>query len=77
MIPAVNMDSETLRMSGEYLHSIGAKKIHLLPYHRLGLAKYELLSRAYSMRETVPPDEGTMEKAFGILRSYGLDVSHS
>lgn len=77
MIPDVNMAPEVLHASGAFLQGIGAKKVHLLPYHRLGLAKYEFLDRAYSMEDTMPPDETTMNEAYAILRSYSLDVSHS
>lgn len=77
MIPDVNMTPDTLHATGAYLHRIGAADVHLLPYHRLGLSKYQLLGREYAMEATRPPAETTMEEAFSILKSYGLHVGHS
>ena len=34
----------------------GVRKIHLLPYHRLGQDKYERLSREYMLKEILPPE---------------------
>ena len=39
----------------------GVKKIHLLPYHRLGSDKYIGLDRVYKMDEIVPPENDHMQ----------------
>lgn len=38
----------------------GVKKIHLLPYHRLGEDKYDGLGREYFMTKILPPDNQHM-----------------
>ena len=40
----------------------GVRKIHLLPYHRLGQDKYEGLGRPYLMSSLEPPSRETMQK---------------
>ena len=40
----------------------GVRKIHLLPYHRLGQDKYEGLGRPYLMSGLEPPSRETMQK---------------
>ena len=42
----------------EYVASHGVKEIHLLPYHTLGISKYEQLGREYPyhIRESLEPD---------------------
>ena len=37
------------------------KKIHLLPYHRLGQDKYDWLGREYKLPEILPPEPEHME----------------
>ena len=40
----------------------GVRKIHLLPYHRLGQDKYEGLGRPYLMEGLTPPSKDHMQK---------------
>ena len=52
----------------------GVKKIHLLPYHRLGKDKYEGLGREYLMGDAVPPTNEHMETLKqAVLRVSKLD----
>ena len=50
------------------------KKIHLLPYHRLGKDKYEGLGREYLMGDALPPTNEHMETLKqAVLRVSKLD----
>lgn len=52
----------------------GVKKIHLLPYHRLGQDKYEGLGREYLMGDVLPPTNEQMERLRqAVLRVSKLD----
>lgn len=52
----------------------GVKRMHLLPYHRLGQDKYEGLGREYLMKDIVPPSGAHMEKLLhAAARASGLD----
>lgn len=46
----------------------GVKRMHLLPYHRLGQDKYEGLGREYTMKDVLPPSAETMEKLMAAAR---------
>ena len=52
----------------------GVKKIHLLPYHRLGQDKYGQLDREYLLPNIVPPENDRMQELFEVAKTTGLDV---
>lgn len=56
VIPTFNASVEEIRDIARFAGALpGVKKIHLLPYHRLGQDKYEGLGREYLMGEILPP----------------------
>ncbi len=55
VIPTFNHTPEEIRDIAEFAASLkGVKRLHLLPYHRLGQGKYEGLGREYLMRHIEP-----------------------
>lgn len=57
VIPTFNDTVEEIQGIASFAASLpGVKKIHLLPYHRLGRDKYEGLGRKYLMDGILPPD---------------------
>ena len=62
VIPAFNDTPEEIRDIARFAGSLPAvARIHLLPYHRLGLDKYEGLGREYTLKDIVPPTAEHME----------------
>lgn len=47
----------------------GVKRIHLLPYHRLGQDKYDGLGRQYLMQDILPPEHEFMEQLKEMVQS--------
>lgn len=63
VIPTFNDTPQEIAEIARFADALpGVKKIHLLPYHRLGMDKYEGLGRTYQMPEIVPPEPSHMEK---------------
>jgi len=61
-------------MISTYAASIhGAKRLHLLPYHRLGEAKYEGLGEDYSLKGIEPMNSEQMERLLKSARMSGLE----
>ncbi|MCL2050412.1 MAG: glycyl-radical enzyme activating protein [Lachnospiraceae bacterium] len=48
------------------------KKLHLLPYHRLGQDKYQALGREYQMKKAVPPTDALMQELLLAARQASL-----
>ena len=62
VIPGFNDTVEEIRDIAEYTKALGTvKRLHLLPYHRLGQDKYEGLGRRYLMGNVEPPANEKME----------------
>lgn len=56
LIPTFNDTPEEIRDIAWFADKLpGVKRIHLLPYHRLGQDKYEGLGREYLMKDILPP----------------------
>ena len=57
VVPTFNDRPEEIAAIAQFADKLpGVKKIHLLPYHRLGQDKYERLSREYMLKEILPPE---------------------
>jgi pyruvate formate lyase activating enzyme len=63
-------DQKKLRAFIDELREMDAEcveRVEVLPYHRLGVAKYDKLSIPYSLREVQPPTREEIEQAENIL----------
>lgn len=62
VIPTFNDTPEEIRDIAWFADKLpGVKRIHLLPYHRLGQDKYDGLGREYLMKDILPPTNEHME----------------
>jgi len=61
VIPTFNDTAEEIAEIARFADKLpDVKKIHLLPYHRLGQDKYDGLSREYQMKDILPPEPEQM-----------------
>lgn len=62
VIPTFNDTPEEIASIAQFSDKLpGVKKIHLLPYHRLGQDKYQGLGRSYDLPELLPPENEHMQ----------------
>ena len=75
VIPGFNDRADEIEAIARFADTLtGVKKIHLLPYHRLGKDKYEGLGREYLMGDALPPTNEHMETLKqAVLRVSKLD----
>jgi len=73
LIGGVNADAANVEAVAIFANESGVKEVHLLPYHRLGEAKYRKLGKKYDLEASTPDDE-TVRRLSGILESRGLVV---
>jgi pyruvate formate lyase activating enzyme len=76
VIPGYNDSEENLRETSEFCRGLGeaVNQIQILPYHRLGLVKYQRLQRKYELESLLPPSPEYMESIKDLIESYGLKV---
>jgi pyruvate formate lyase activating enzyme len=76
VVPGYNDSEENLRAASRFCLELGqaVTLVQILPYHRLGLVKYERLQRKYALPDLMPPAAETMEAHKKLIESYGLKV---
>ena len=76
LIPGVNDDEENLKGTARFLSGLEKPPIvDVLPYHRLGVDKYQRLGRVYHLPEVEPPTGTAVKLAIDILEGEGLIVT--
>lgn len=67
VIPGFNDTEEEIRQIAAYTATLpNVKRMHLLPYHRLGQDKYTGLNREYLMGDVKPPTNEHMKKLLKV-----------
>ena len=73
VIPGFNDTAEEIGAISGFAASLpDVCEHHLLPYHRLGMDKYEGLGRKYSLPEIEPPTKERMEYLLSVAQASGL-----
>ena len=68
LVPGINDDRETLVRTRAFLDTLtNVEQVDILPYHTLGIYKWEELEYTYKLGDVAPPDEETVERAKEIL----------
>ncbi|WP_102275436.1 pyruvate formate-lyase-activating protein [Cytobacillus massiliigabonensis] len=68
LVPTISDDEQDLRKLGEFIHSLNhVQKVEVLPYHKLGVYKWEALGLDYPLKEIEPPSEEKTAWAQRIL----------
>jgi pyruvate formate lyase activating enzyme len=76
VIPGMNDSVENVDTAGRFCAELGAAVtvVQLLPYHRLGSAKYKRLQKDDPMPPTDPPSSEEMDEHVARLEAMGLPV---
>lgn len=75
VIPTFNDTPEEIGAIARFAAALpGVKRLHLLPYHRLGQDKYAQLGRQYLLPELLPPPQDKMSTLRAAAEAAGLQV---
>jgi pyruvate formate lyase activating enzyme len=76
LVPDVNMDEHSIRDNLRFLADAGVRYYDVLPFHRLGAAKYAGLGETYSYAATHAPAEDVVEAIRSTIRESGLSTEY-
>jgi pyruvate formate lyase activating enzyme len=70
LVPTISDSEEDLIKLGRFISTLNnVKKVEVLPYHKLGVYKWEALGLDYPLKDIEPPSEETAESAYHLLIS--------
>ena len=73
LVPGINDYENQIKSIARFIANLGgATQIDLLPYHRLGSSKYEMLDRDYQLAGLLPPPPENVEKLKRIIEGFGF-----
>lgn len=68
LVPGVTDDPEDLAEMGEFIGTLSnVRKVEILPYHMLGVYKWEALGLKYQLEGVMPPSEEQVETAYKLI----------
>lgn len=71
LVPSVTDDEEDLIKLGEFIGTLNnVEKVEILPYHKLGVYKWEALGMEYPLEDIEPPSDDEVEKARKLLTAH-------
>lgn len=75
VVPGYTDDDESAHMLGRFIQDMdNVEKVELLPYHKLGVNKWETLGYNYPLEGVDPPSKDVMNKVKTIIEQYGKKV---
>ena len=75
LVPGLNDSSENIEATARFVAEAGGvERMELLPYHRYGMHRYELLGREYGLRDLQGPTPESVNALVEIVASFGLKV---
>jgi pyruvate formate lyase activating enzyme len=75
LIPGLTETDANLRAITRFVSELGdgVSAVNLLPYHRFGMSKYEMLAEDYELSDLTPPSEERLEAVVAVFDSLGLE----
>ena len=69
LVPGLTDGEEDLRRTGAFIQSLGnVRRVEVLPYHALGVHKWQALGLPYALADARPPTEAELARARALLR---------
>ena len=74
LIPGINDSGEEIKSIARIITEyVSEPKVDLMPYHRYGVGKYQMLDRRYKLNKLVPQGEDELERIKRVFKSSGVE----
>ncbi|MCW8098948.1 pyruvate formate-lyase-activating protein [Streptomyces tauricus] len=75
LVPGWTDDTESVVGLADFVAGLGSvDRVDVLPFHKLGAAKYEALGVPFPLRDTPAPSSGLVERVRAQFRAHGLSA---
>ena len=75
LVPGYSNDETDLHQWAKYVSTMPTvKRVDILPFHQMGIHKWEQIGAKYQLKEVLPPTKEEVDQAENIFRSYGLPL---
>ncbi|HEY43827.1 MAG TPA: glycyl-radical enzyme activating protein [Anaerolineae bacterium] len=76
LLPGINDTTGEINEMANFIEKLeSVKQIDILPYHKLGMGKYQMLGREYQLERLEPPDRDQLEQLREIIQAHGFKVT--
>jgi pyruvate formate lyase activating enzyme len=75
LIPGFNDSEEHLRCLSKFLRELPVETVDILPYHKMGVSKYDSLDREYKLKDIKLHKKEQLMEIKNLISCYGLNVS--
>lgn len=77
LVPGVTDDIENLELMGKFISTLkNVERVELLPYHTLGVHKWENMGFEYELKDVPDATKEDIEKASQVLAQFGI-ITHN
>lgn len=71
LVPTVTDNPQDLQKLGEFIGTLkNVQKVEILPYHKLGVYKWEALGHEYPLKNVEPPSDESITFAYNMLTAH-------
>ena len=77
LVPGLTDGEEDLRQTGAFIRTLGnVRRVEVLPYHALGVHKWQTLGLAYTLADARSPTEAEVARARALLTAGPEGAGH-
>ena len=76
LVPGLSDDTADVDGVAAFAASLGnVERVDVLPFHQMGMAKWEQLGLTYALRDTLPPSAELLAETVGRFARHGLQAA--
>jgi pyruvate formate lyase activating enzyme len=75
-VPGIHDDEQDLLNLGRFIGTLnGVEKFEILPYHQMGVYKWEMLGKEYPLEGVPSPTDEEVQRAYRLIEEGRLETA--